>query len=152
KLHDFCNRALLLVVMLEIPWVASGVLLGLFLILLLPSNGWTNYGAYLFLIGAVVSAFLDVPDNPIYNAPFEKLFLNEGEYLSGSAVVEKPSQGETVISGENVIVNTDGNKIREINDFLTFLYRLAVYSVIYGALITLRGFLPKMKTTPTSAS
>ena len=79
---------LLLVVMLEIPWVASGVLLGLFLLLLLPSNGWTNYGAYLFLIGAAVSAFL---------------------------------------------------------------YRLALYSVIYGMLITLRGFLPKMKTT-TSAS
>ena len=142
---------LLLVVMLEIPWVASGVLLGLFLILLLPSNGWTNYGAYLFLIGAVVSAFLDVPGNPIYNAPFEKMFLNEGEYLSGSAVVEKPSQGETVISGENVIVDAAGNKIREINDFLTFLYRLALYSVIYGVLITLRGFLPKMKTTSTSA-
>ena len=35
---------LLLVVMLEIPWVAFGVLLGLFLILLLPSNGWTSYG------------------------------------------------------------------------------------------------------------
>ena len=79
---------LLLVVMLKIPWVASGVLLGLFLILLLPSNRWTNYGAYLFLISAAVSAFL---------------------------------------------------------------YRLALYSVIYGVLITLRGFLPKMKTT-TSAS
>lgn len=143
---------LLLVVMLEIPWVASGVLLGLFLLLLLPSNGWTNFGAYLFLIGAVVSAFLDVPGNPIYNAPFEKLFLNEGEYLSGSAVVEKPSQSETVISGDNIIVDADGNKIREINDFLTFLYRLALYSVIYGVLITLRGFLPKMKTTSTSAS
>lgn len=141
---------LLLVVMLEIPWVASGVLLGLFLILLLPSNGWTNYGAYLFLIGAVVSAFLDVPGNPIYNAPFEKLFLNEGEYLSGSAVVEKPSQGETVISGENGIVDADGNKIREINDFLTFLYRLALYSIIYGVLITLRGFFPKMKTDSDS--
>ncbi len=142
---------LLLVVMFEIPWVASGVLLGLFLILLLPSNGWSNYGAYLFLFGAVVSAFLDVPGNPIYNAPFEKLFLNEGEYLSGSAVVEKPSQAEIVISGENVIVDTDGNKIREINDFLTFLYRLALYSVIYGVLITLRGFLPKMNTASTSA-
>ena len=79
---------LLLVVLLEIPWVASGVLLGLFLILLFPSNGWTNFGAYLFLIGAAVSAFL---------------------------------------------------------------YRLSLYSVIYGVLITLRGFLPKMKTT-TSAS
>ncbi|MCT1686118.1 hypothetical protein [Pseudoglutamicibacter cumminsii] len=142
---------LLLVVMLEIPWVASGVLLGLFLILLLPSNGWTNFGAYLFLIGAVVSAFLDVPGNPIYNAPFEKLFLTEGEYLSGSAVVEKPSQGETVISGENVIVDAEGNELRDINDFLTFLYRLALYSVIYGVLITLRGFLPTMKTTSTSA-
>ena len=32
-----------------------------------------------------------------------------------------------------------------------FLYRLSLYSVIYGVLITLRGFLPKMKTT-TSAS
>lgn len=142
---------LLLVAMFEIPWVASGVLLGLFLILLLPSKGWSNYGAYLFLIGAVVSAFLDVPGNPIYNAPFEKLFLNEGEYLSGSAVVERPSQGETVISGENVIVDADGNKIREINDFLTFLYRLALYSVIYGVLITLRGFLPKMKSASTNA-
>lgn len=80
---------LLLVVMLEIPWVASGVLLGLFLILLLPSNGWTNFGAYLFLIGAAVCAFL---------------------------------------------------------------YRLALYSVIYGVLITLRGLLPKMTTTSTSTA
>lgn len=93
-----------------------------------------------------------VPGNPIYNAPFEKLSLNEGEYLSGSAVVENPSQGETVISGENVIVDAQGNDLRDISDFHTFLYRLAVYSVIYGVLITLRGFLPKMKTTPTSAS
>lgn len=142
---------LLVVVMLEVPWVASGILLGIFLILLLPSKGWTVFGTLLFIVGAIVSAFLDVPGNPIYNAPFEKLFLNEGEYLSGSAVVEKPSQGETVISGENVTVDADGNKIRDINDFLTFLYRLALYSVIYGVLITLRGFLPKMKTTSTSA-
>lgn len=143
---------LLLVAMFEIPWVASGVLLGLFLILLVPSNGWTQFGAYLFMIGAVISAFLDAPGNPIYNAPFEALFLNEGEYLSGSAVVEQPSRGETVISGENVIVDADGNKIRDISNFLTFCYRLVLYSVIYGVLITLRGFLPKMKATSSSVS
>lgn len=143
---------LLLVAMFEIPWVASGVLLGLFLILLVPSNGWTQFGAYLCMIGAVISAFLDAPGNPIYNAPFEALFLNEGEYLSGSAVVEQPSRGETVISGENVIVDADGNKIRDISNFLTFCYRLVLYSVIYGVLITLRGFLPKMKATSSSVS
>lgn len=141
----------LLIVMLEIPWVASGVLLGIFLILLVPSNGWTQFGAYLCMIGAVISAFLDAPGNPIYNAPFEALFLNEGEYLSGSAVVEQPSRGETVISGDNVIVDADGNKIRDISNFLTFCYRLVLYAIIYGVLITLRGFLPKVKTTSISA-
>ena len=67
---------LLVVVMSEVPWVASGILLGIFLILLLPSKGWTVFGTLLFIVGAIVSAIADVPGNPIYNAPFEALFLN----------------------------------------------------------------------------
>jgi hypothetical protein len=143
---------MLLVVMLEVPWVASAVLLGIFLIALIPSNGWTQFGAYLFMVGAVVSAFLDTPGNPIYNAPFEALFLSDGEYLSGHAIVETPSRGETVISGQSIIVDAEGNKLRDISGLFTFLYRLVLYSVIYGTLITLRGFLPKIETTSTSTS
>ncbi|WP_168167004.1 hypothetical protein [Corynebacterium sp. HMSC27B11] len=33
--------------------------------------------------------------------------------------------------------------IRDVNDFLTLLCRLVLYSVIYGTLTTVRGFLPK---------
>ena len=143
---------LLVVVMLEVSWVASGVLLGIFLILLLPSNGWTVFGTLLFIVGAIVSAFADVPGNPIYNAPFEALFLNEGEYLSASVIIEHPTQGETAVTGNNIIVDAEGNELRDINDFLTFFYRLVLYSVIYGVLITLRGFLPKFKTKSTSTS
>lgn len=143
---------LLVVVMLEVPWVASGVLLGIFLILLIRFNGWTVGGTFLFTIGAIVSAFVDVPGNPIYNAPFEALFLNEGEYLSATAIIEHPTQGETAVTGDNIIVDADGNELRNINDFLTFFYRLVLYSVIYGVLITLRGFLPKFKTKSTSTS
>lgn len=87
-----------LVAMLEFPWVASAILIGMFLIALLPSNGWTEFGTYLFLTGVVVSAFFD------------------------------------------------------IRDILTFLYRLVLYSIIYGVLITLRGFFPKMKTDSDSES
>ncbi len=143
---------LLIAVMLEVPWVASGILLGIFLLLLLPCKGWTVFGTGLFIIGAIASALADVPGNPIYNAPFEALFLNEGEYLSASVIIEHPTQGETAITGDNIIVDAEGNKLRDINDFLTFLYRLVLYSVIYGVLITLRGFLTKFKTTSTSAS
>ncbi len=143
---------LLVVVMSEVPWVASGILLGIFLILLLPSKGWTVFGTLLFIVGAIVSAIADVPGNPIYNAPFEALFLNEGEYLSASVIIEHPTQGETAVTRDNIIVDAEGNELRDINDFLTFLYRLVLYSVIYGVLITLRGFLAKMKTTSTSAS
>ena len=45
-----------------------------------------------------------------------------------------------------IIVDADRHELRDISDFHTFLYRLAVHSVIYGVLITLRGFFPKMKT------
>ncbi len=135
-----------LIVMLDVPWVASVILLGIFVLFLLPSNGWTEFGTYLFLFGPVVSAFLDIGGNPILNAPFEKLFLNEGEYLAGRAVVENPSAAEIAISGDNYIVDADGNELRDISDFHTFLYRLAVYSVIYAVFITLRGFFPNMKT------
>ena len=71
-----------LVAMIEFSWVAPAILIGMFLIALLPSNGWTKFGTYLFLIGVVVSAFFD------------------------------------------------------ISDILTFLYRLVLYSIIYGVLIT----------------
>lgn len=33
--------------------------------------------------------------------------------------------------------------IRDVNDFLTLLCRLVLYSVIYGTLTTVRRFLPK---------
>lgn len=133
----------LMAIMLEVPWVASGVSLAIFLCLLIPSNGWTKFGTQLFLIAVATSAFLDVPGNPIYNAPFEALFLKEGQYLAGHAIVENPSRGETVVSGNNIIVDADGNMIYDINDLWTFLYRLALYSVIDGTLLTLRGLFPK---------
>ncbi|WP_141738830.1 hypothetical protein [Brevibacterium sp. HMSC22B09] len=142
----FYLAMMLIVVMLEIPWVASGVILAVFLILLFYSNGWTKFGTLLFMGAVLISALLDVPGNPIYNAPFEKLFLEEGQYLTGEAIVEKPSQGETVVSGNNVVVDAGGEEIYDINDFLTFFYRLVLFSVIYGTLLTLRSFLPKVST------
>lgn len=134
---------LLVVVMVEVPWVASGVSLATVLILLIPSNGWTTFGTKVFMGAVGLSALLDVPGNPFYNAPFEHLFLDEGQFLTGEAVVEKPSRGETVVSGNNVVVDANGEMIYDINDFLPFFYRLALYSIIYGTLLTLRGFLPK---------
>lgn len=138
------------VAMVEFPWVGPAILIGMFLIALLPSNGWTEFGTYLFLIGVVVSAFFDIRGNPIFNALFEAIFLSEGEYLAAEVIIEKPSQAEIAISGNNFIVDADGNRLRDISDMSPFLYRLVLYSIIYGVLITLRGFFPKMKTDSDS--
>lgn len=123
--------------------MASGLSLAFFLLLLTVTNGWTDFGTKVFMGAVIVTAIIDFPGNPIYNAPFEKLFLEEGEFLSAHAIVEHPSQAETAVSGNNVIVDADGNLIRDVSDFLTLLYRLVLYSVIYGTLTTVRGFLPK---------
>ena len=62
------------------------------------------------------------------------------------AVVEKPSPGETVVSGNNVIVDASGEEMYDINDFLTFFYRWVFFSIFCGTLLTLHGFLPKVRT------
>lgn len=40
-------------------------------------------------------------------------------------------------------MDADDNKLRDANGFLTYTYCVLLYSVIYGALLTLRGFIER---------
>lgn len=135
-----------------VPWLASGLSLALFLLMLSGINGWTKNGTYLFWGAIGLTTLLDYPGNPIYYRPFEKLFLEEGQCVSGTATIEKSSAGETVLSGNNVIVDAAGDVIYDIIDFHVFLYRLAFYAILYGSLITIRGFLPKGEVPKNQAA
>lgn len=128
-------------VMLDKPWVASISLLGIFLLVLIPVKGWTVGGTIVFMIAVFVASFLDAPGNPIYNAPYEKLFLNDGEYLTAYRIHSQPTPGESYVTAKNIIVDANGNELREAHGFLTYLYRVVLYSIIFGALLTLRGFI-----------
>ncbi|PMD04526.1 hypothetical protein CJ199_11590 [Brevibacterium paucivorans] len=53
-----------------------------------------------------------------------------------------PSQSETVVSGDNIVVDADGNMIYDINNFIPMGYRAVLYTLIYATLLTLRGLIP----------
>lgn len=134
---------MLIILMLDKTWVASLTLLGIFLIVILFIKGWTAAGTLVFMVAVLVGAIMDIPGNPIYNAPFETLFLEEGEYLTGRASVVQIA-GSSAASGSNIVVDGGGNYIRDISGFSVFLYRVVLYSIIFGTLLTLRGFVQKL--------
>ena len=132
----------LITIMLGKTWVASIVLPSVFLLVLIPIRGWTVAGTIVFMVAVFLSTMLDVPGNPIYNAPLEALFLEEGQYLSAQVHTTHPSQNETVVSGDNIVVDADGNMIYDINNFIPMGYRAVLYTLIYATLLTLRGLIP----------
>ena len=45
-----------------------------------------------------------------------------------------------------MIVDASGEEMYDIDDFLTFFYRWVFFSIFCGTLLTLHGFLPKVRT------
>lgn len=70
--------------LLSIDWVASGLFLAVFTFVVFRYGlHWGTDGAIVLVVGiGVVAAFLDFRGNPIYNLPYELLFLDDGHRLS----------------------------------------------------------------------
>ncbi len=131
---------------IEIQWVASGVIFAGFLIglFIIRRRGWSQEGSILLILIVLVGMILDIPGNPIFNAPYEALFLESGQQLQGSATVETIG-GETHVSGSATVVDADGSYVSTPNGFLMAFYRALIYFVFYSVLLTISGLLPNRR-------
>ncbi len=127
----------------EVPWVASTLILLAFVIILirLPRRGWSPEGTLLLIGVVLVGTIFDAPGNPIYNAPFEALFLEPGQQLQSHAIVETIG-GETHVSNGVAVVDSDGEFVRNLNWVLMALYRGAIYFGLYSILLTVSALFP----------
>ncbi|MFC0582543.1 hypothetical protein [Micrococcoides hystricis] len=136
---------------IEIQWVASGVIFAGFLIGLfkIRQRGWSQEGSLLLILIVLVGTIFDIPGNPIFNAPYEALFLEPGQRLQGSAMVETIG-GETHVSGSATVVDAEGRYVSSPNGFLMAFYRALIYFVFYAVLLTLSGLLPNRRQKATA--
>lgn len=144
---------LLFASMAEVPWVATGVLFLGFLIglVIIPRRGWSGEGTLLLIGVVLLGAILDGVGNPVFNAPYEALFLEPDQRLQGSAIVDRFG-GETHISREMSIVDSDGRFVATPNWFLLALYRALNYFVLYSVLLTISGLLPDRRSGAKTGS
>lgn len=137
---------MLFAAIVEIPWVATGLLLVGFVIGLIriPRRGWSTEGSLLLIGTVLVGTLLDGVGNPLFNAPYEALFLEPGHRLQATAHIESIG-GETHISGTVTVVDPDGRHVSTPNWFLLGLYRALIYFVFYSVLLTISGFFPNRR-------
>lgn len=127
---------LLMEIITTTPWVATGIIFIIFIVLVVTQRPpiWSSDATIILAIIVVVGTAFDFIGNPVFNAPFEKLFLGPGEHLMASAINETIG-GEVHISGIMSIVDADGNVLRPFNAWLLVPYRFVVYFVVYFVLL-----------------
>lgn len=106
---------------------------------------------YYIILIILVGMILDIPGNPIFNAPYEALFLEPGQQLQGSATVETIG-GETHVSGSATVVDADGSYVSTPNGFLMAFYRALIYFGFYSVLLTISGLLPNRRRKGTAGA
>ncbi|OKL51354.1 hypothetical protein BSZ39_12765 [Bowdeniella nasicola] len=127
---------LLMGIITSTPWVATGIIFVIFIVLVLTQRPqiWSSHATIILAIIVVVGTAFDFVGNPVFNAPFEKLFLGPGEHLMASTMTETIG-GEIHTSGVMSIVDADGNVLRPFNASLLVPYRFVVYFGVYFVLL-----------------